>query len=226
MKRPTNARTVHELVADANLSRAEIVYRQIRLDIRRGRFRPGDRLRETELAENLSVSRTPVREAINRLVSDRLVEVGPSRGVNVVQLDRQQVRELYALRESLEGTAAASAALHASAAEIELMYEILETSKSAGGSKDSAAENIRFHQTIYEASHNRYLARALEQLSDWLALLPGTTFEAPGRKEAAIEEHRKILDAIADRNTDKAETAAREHIRCAGQTRFRMMFRS
>ncbi|CAH1692392.1 HTH gntR-type domain-containing protein [Hyphomicrobiales bacterium] len=213
-------------VKAGNLSRAEAVYRQIRQGIRSGRYKPGDRLREAELATQLDVSRTPIREAINRLVSDRLVEVAPSRGVMVVQLDRQQVRELYALREALEGTAAGFAARHASAAEIEMMYELLAASKEALGPADAAAANTRFHQAIHESAHNRYLGLALEQLSDSLALLPGTTFEEPGRAETAIGEHLAILEAIAEREPERADEAARLHIRHAGQVRFRMMFKN
>lgn len=212
-------------VSGANLSRAEAVYRQIRAGIRNGRYKPGARLREADLAAQLQVSRTPIREAINRLVSDRLVEVGPSRGVMVVQLDRQQVRELYSLREALEGTAAGLAARHASAAEIEMMYELLAASRDAVSPANAAAANARFHQAIHESAHNRYLSLALEQLSDSLALLPGTTFEAPGRGEAASAEHLAILEAIVEREPSRAEEAARLHIRHAGQVRFRMMFK-
>src|SRR5438477_8377360 len=84
---------------DGNSSRADYVYQWLRKSMRSGEFRPGDRLRETDLAEQLKVSRTPIREAIHRLVSEGLVEEAPSRGVMFVQLDKQQVRELYAVRE-------------------------------------------------------------------------------------------------------------------------------
>lgn len=210
---------------EPNLSRAEYVYQQLQHGIRSGEFRPGDRLREAELATHLKVSRTPIREAIRRLVSDGLVEVAPSRGVRIIQLDKQQVRELYALRESLEGTAAGLSAQHASAAEITTMQELLDDPAGVSGNSASVAQTNRmFHQLIHDAAHNRYLAQALVQLDDSLALLPGTTYDAPGRIQAAQAEHQAILRAIEARDAEKAEFLARQHIQAAGRIRMRMMF--
>jgi DNA-binding GntR family transcriptional regulator len=195
------------------------------MGIRSGAFRPGDRLREAELAAQLNVSRTPIREAIRRLASDGLVEVAPSRGVMFIQLDKQQVRELYALREALEGTAARLAAQHASPDEIMVMHELLERSRSMLGDPVAIAQTNRiFHQSIHDAAHNRYLAQALRQLADSLALLPGTTYEGPDRSEAAQQEHVDILAAIEERDADKAETLCRLHIQASGKIRMRMMF--
>ena len=214
-----------DAVDSPNLSRADFVYQHLRHGIRSGDFRPGDRLREAELAAKLNVSRTPIREAIRRLASDGLVEVAPSRGVMFIQLDKQQVRELYSLRESLEGTAAQLAAQHASPAEIVAMRELLETT---GGPSEAPSEiakiNRLFHQSIHDAAHNRYLAQALLQLDDSLSLLPGTTFETPGRPEAAHEEHLAILAAIEARDANRAEHLARLHIQASGIVRMRMMF--
>jgi len=209
---------------EQDLSRAELAYKRLREGIRAGEFRPGQRLRETELAARLNVSRTPVREAIRRLASDGLIEVAPSRGVMIIDLSKQQVRELYALRETLEGAAARLAAQHASPAEIEAMGELLQACRAAGQAQEIARLNLLFHQTIQDAAHNRYLAQALLHLSDSLALLPGTTFEAPGRAASAHEEHEAIVEAIAARDPDRAEHLARHHIAMAGSTRMRMMF--
>lgn len=209
---------------EQDLSRAELAYKRLRDGIRSGEFRPGQRLREAELATKLNVSRTPVREAIRRLASDGLIEVAPSRGVMIITLSKQQVRELYALRETLEGAAARLAAQHASPSEIDAMGELLHACRAADQAQEIARLNLLFHQAIHDAAHNRYLAQALMHLSDSLALLPGTTFEAPGRPEAAHEEHRAIVEAIAARAADKAEHFARHHIAMAGSTRMRMMF--
>ena len=84
--------------------------------------------------------------------------------------------------------------------------------------------NKEFHRQIHEAAHNRYLARSLSQLADSLALLPGTTYQRPGRPLLAQQEHAAILDAIEDRDQDRAEQAARDHIERAGTARMRMMF--
>jgi DNA-binding GntR family transcriptional regulator len=209
---------------EQDLSRAELAYKRLREGIRAGEFRPGQRLREAELATRLNVSRTPVREAIRRLASDGLIEVAPSRGMMIINLEKQQVRELYALRETLEGAAARMAAQHASPAEIETMHELLDAGRAAEEPREIARLNLLFHRAIQDAAHNRYLGQALVQLSDSLALLPGTTFEVPGRPEVAHAEHMAVVAAIESRAPEKAEELARHHIAMAGSTRIRMMF--
>lgn len=208
-----------------DLSRAQYVYEQLLNGVRRGQFYPGQRLREVEVASMLSVSRTPVREALQRLASDGLIELASGRGMMITQLNKQQVRELYSLRKVLEGAAAGLAAQHASADEIASMQALLDTQRTPNlSAKKMARANLLFHQAIHDAAHNSYLSRALMQLSDSLALLPGTTFEVPGRSELAVEEHGAILRAIEARDSSLAEDAARKHIELASLARIRMMF--
>ncbi len=213
------------MTRDPAASRADTAYRRLKDKIRSGELGPGDRMREIDLATRLDVSRTPIREAINRLASEGLVELAPSRGVMITRLDKQQVRELYALRGSLEGTAASLAAQVASADEIANMQRLLEIwDREELPSAGHARLNRLFHAAIHEAAHNRYLARALEQLADSLALLPGTTFEAEGRAAEARQEHRAIADAISARDPESADRLARLHIHNAGRVRLSMMF--
>lgn len=208
-----------------DLSRAEFAYTQLKSMLRKGQLRAGQRLREIELADMLGVSRTPVREAIRRIASDGLIQVLPGRGMIVAEYDKQQVRELYALRGVLEGAAAQLAARHASPAEFEFMREILERSARVLDAPDEMAKlNAQFHRAIHEAAHNRYLEQALAQMSDSLALLPGTTFSEPNRAQAGHAEHLAILDALGRRMPEEAEKFARRHIDMAGATRLRMMF--
>ncbi|KJC50537.1 hypothetical protein UP09_05340 [Bradyrhizobium sp. LTSP885] len=212
------------MVDDQNLSRADYVYKWLRLSIRSGKFKLGDRLREVDLAEQLNVSRTPIREAIRRLISDGLVEGALSRGVMLIELDKQQVREMYALRASLEGTAARLAAQHASPGEIAVMRELLDKqSKALGKAEDLSRLDRHFHQTIHEAAHNRYLAQALLPLMDSLALLPGTVFQLSERGPLAIKEHTAIVRAIEARDADAAEKAGRRHFQSVLDMRLMMM---
>jgi DNA-binding GntR family transcriptional regulator len=223
--RRTSKRTAVTHDDTIDLSRAEFVYKQLREEIEGGELRAGQRLREAELAERLRVSRTPVREAMRRLRSEGLIEIAQSRETIVINLDMQRVRELYALREALEGTAARFAARHASPAEIATIRQIFDASMTtANKPAEHARMNRRLHHAIHAAAHNRYLTQALDLLSSSLALLPGTTFEAPGRMDAARDEHRAIVEAIEARNAAKAEELARQHIQMAGLTRMRMMF--
>ncbi|MDB5620741.1 MAG: GntR family transcriptional regulator [Tardiphaga sp.] len=210
-----------------DLSRAEYAYVRIRQAIRDGNFKPGQRMRETELAEKFAVSRTPIREAIRRLSGEGLIEDVAGRGLAVTQFTVAQVRELYFLRAVLEGAAASQAAQFASPSEIKAMEEIHALSRSAVDQPGETARlNLHFHRAIHAAARNQYLTSALEQLADSLSLLPGTTFEVPGRAAVALNEHRDIIAAIKKHDVAKAEAAARSHIAMACDTRISMMFRS
>jgi DNA-binding GntR family transcriptional regulator len=178
-------------------------------------------LREEEIGRALGVSRTPVRAALQRLQQRGLLVIGAGRGLVVAQLTRQQVLELYAMREILEGSAARFAARHADPAEIDLLHRL---QRELAGAPDDAITliklNRRFHQTIYEAAHNQYLTQALDTLHDSLALLHNTTFRMPSRRRESDREHLKIVVAIERRDADEAERAARLHIQQAQRTRF------
>ncbi|MCO5093127.1 GntR family transcriptional regulator [Bosea sp. (in: a-proteobacteria)] len=207
-------------------SRSDYVYGQIRAGLRRGDIKPGQRLLEADLAQQLNVSRTPIRDAIRRLISEGLVTIAPSRGVMVIELSKQQVREIYALREVLEGAAARLAAQFATKEELAILRQALESSANIVEPARYADFNTVFHQAIHDAAHNQYLALALNQLANSLALLPGTTFQAPGRLPVAKQEHMAMLEAIESRDQDLAELLARKHIRQAHMTRANMMFAS
>jgi DNA-binding GntR family transcriptional regulator len=204
-------------------SRARWVYDALRSAIQEGRYGRGERIREEEVARSLGVSRTPVREALSRLQSHGLLEMKAG-GLVVAELTRPQILELYAMREILEGSAARFAAQHASPSEIASLRHIARAfEQSLGDPAKLARINRELHGAIYEAAHNRYLMRTLNELHDALALLTGTTFMARGRSELAIDEHARIIDAIEKRDADEAERAAREHIRNAQEVRLAMI---
>ena len=200
-------------------SRADFVYDSLRDAISDGRIAGGERVREEEVARNLGVSRTPVREALQRLQQRGLLALGAGRGLVVAQLSQQQVVELYAMREILEGSAARFAAKHATAAEIEILYQLQEELKTADATLHVSL-NRRFHQAIYEAAHNRYLMQTLDSLHDSFALLRSSTLRLPHRQRNSDEERRRIIAAIEKHDPDLAEREAREHILQAQRTRF------
>ena len=202
---------------------AEAVYQALRRELVSGTYRSGDRLREDEIAERLKVSRTPVREALGRLAARGLIVPSGARGLVVRSLDTAELVELYAMREILEGAAARLAAEHASEPEVEALNDIEADSAAHAGDPDRLAIiNRAFHRAIFAAARNRYLNGALEELQDAIALLGGTTFSVTGRPRSAAAEHRAIIDAIANRDPDAAEQAARAHIREALRARLKM----
>ena len=178
-------------------------------------------LRQDALATEFGVSRTPVREALRRLQERGMLVVGASRSLVVAELSKQQVLELYAMREILEGSAARFAAQHASEAEIGILHRVLdEFGTHADDARMLISLNRRFHRAVCEAAHNRYLIATLDGMHDALALLHSNTFRLPNRRTESDAEHRRIVRAIARRNADEAEQAARNHVRAAQRTRF------
>jgi DNA-binding GntR family transcriptional regulator len=202
-------------------SRADFVYESLRDAISDGRIAGGERVREEEVARNLGVSRTPVREALQRLQQRGILILGPGRGLVVAQLSHEEVVELYAMREILEGSAARFAAMNATTAEIATLYQLQEQLRTAEGDDMlHITLNRRFHQAIYEAAHNRYLMQTLESLHDSFALLRSSTLRLPHRQRNSDEERHRIIAAIEKRDPDLAEKEAREHILQAQRTRF------
>lgn len=207
----------------SNQSRSEVAYQKLLQAIRHGELTPGTRVREIEVAEMLGISRTPVRDAIRRLESDGLLIHLPRQGAVIKQLDQKEVIELYEVREVLEGTAARYAARHASEIELAELEDFNDIMLSNANDPIKVAEaNRLFHQALYRAGNNRYLIDALNSLSNALTLLGGTTLQEGERAQTAYQEHQAIIDAIRQRDGDKAEQAARHHIQQAHRIRMRM----
>ncbi len=203
---------------------SEAVFRSLCRALRAGHYRPGDRLREEDVAQRLKVSRTPVREALGRLMAKGFVEPASGRGLIVRSLGAAEVLELYAMREILEGAAARLAAQHASLPEIDALKDLERAFEAnAEDPAEMARLNRVFHEAIFRAARNRYLDSALQELQDGIALLGATTFSIGGRPSTAAVEHRSLIDAITERDPDRAEKLARAHIQEALRHRLRLM---
>jgi len=188
-----------------------------------GLYRPGDRLVESELADRLGVSRTPVREALQRLETQSLL-TRDGRSLIVASLDHNQLSELYVVRTELEGLAARLAARHASDEEIRVLRGMVtDDLKLLGGDPRALSRaNKRFHRQIHLASHNRFLIQQLDLVHRSMALMATTSFAAEGRDEVALAEHSAIVEAIAAHDGEAAFAALRGHISKAYETRLRV----
>ncbi|MER5172219.1 GntR family transcriptional regulator [Thioclava sp. GXIMD2076] len=184
-----------------------------------GTYKPGDRLVESELAERLGVSRTPVREALQRLETQSML-ARDGRSLIVASLDHNQLAELYTVRAELEALAARLAARHAAPEEVRVMQSMIEEDHQKLGDPIALSRaNKRFHRQIHLASHNRYLVQQLDLVHRSMALLATTSLAAEGRGEVALAEHQRIVDAIAAGDEDEAGAALRAHISEAFVTR-------
>ena len=186
-----------------------------------GTYRPGDRLVESELAERLGVSRTPIREALQRLETQSLL-VRDGRSLIVASLDHNQMAELYVVRGELEGLAARLAARNATEEEVRLLREMVEADNTLLEHPAALARaNRRFHKQIHLASHNRFLVQQLDLVHRSMALMATTSLAVVGRGEIAQKEHDSIVSAIEARDGDAADAALRAHISVAFATRLK-----
>ena len=186
-----------------------------------GVFRPGDRLVESELAERFGVSRTPIREALQRLETQSLL-ARDGRSLIVASLDHNQMSELYVVRRELEGLAASLAARHATDEEVRILREMVEADNALVDDPPALARaNRRFHKQIHLASHNRYLVQQLDLVYRTMALMATTSLAAAGRTRIAQNEHDAIVTAIENKEEAKACEALRDHISVAFMTRLK-----
>ena len=186
-----------------------------------GVYKPGDRLVESELAERFGVSRTPIREALQRLETQSLL-TRDGRSLIVASLDHNQLAELYVVRSELEGLAARLAARHATQEEVRLLRGMIEEDRALMNQPQALSRaNKRFHKQIHLASHNRYLVQQLDLVHRSMALLATTSLSFEGRGLQTLEEHSKIVEAIAAGDGDRAYDALKQHISLAFETRLR-----
>jgi DNA-binding GntR family transcriptional regulator len=185
-------------------------------------YKPGDRLVESELAERFGVSRTPIREALQRLETQSLL-TRDGRSLIVASLDHTQMAELYVVRGELEGLAARLAARHATPEEVRVLRDMVEADRKLIGNPDALARaNRRFHKQIHLASHNRFLVQQLDLVHRSMALMATTSLAAEGRGAGALDEHHAIVSAIEIGDGDAANKALREHISKAFMTRLKL----
>lgn len=195
------------------LSQGQATYQALLSSIRSGHYAPGDRLRETEIATRLAVSRTPIREALRRLEADGIVEHRARVGAVVRALGHAEVVELYEMRLVLERTAAEMAAKHAALAEIDVLEELNEIiATRLSDPVQAAATNQLFHQGLYRAARNRFLMEATRAVSNALLLLGPTTLADEERIKTVCRQHQDIITAIRARDEEAAGAAAEAHL--------------
>lgn len=200
-------------------SAADVAYWAIRDAVRNRIIRSGEALVEVTLANALSMSRTPIREALRRLELERLIVNLPRRGLVVPNITLGDLVEIFEIREVLEALATRRAAMGMGPAEIEALRATLLESEEAAETEDLHALSVssyRFHSLIRAGSKNSRLPDLIHLLEDSHRSWWMTQF-APERAAAAVLEHRGIFEAIAAGESDEAERLAKDHVRKALQ---------
>lgn len=202
---------------------ADRVFEALQAAIIRGDIPPGTRIGETELAERFGTSRGPLREALRRLESRRLVERTPHVGIRIASLTHAALIEIYYVREALEGMAARLAAMHMTAGEVLGLHRLLaEHQRDEALQADTAyfqqEGDLDFHYRIINGSHNRALTELLiGELYHRVRMYRQQFSAYANRPQKAFSEHLRIVEAIEARDGDLAEMLMRRHISAARQ---------
>jgi DNA-binding GntR family transcriptional regulator len=195
----------------------DLVYAAVRGRILDGEFPRGARLRQEALAEELGVSRTPLREALRRLAAEGFVEFRPNRGAEVAYITREGAQAAYGARLVLEPGAARLAAERRPAEELKGMRSAIQSQRRSGGGRAALAASRDFHLALVRASGNEYLARLGEAL--WVPGIAQAIYErqaeTPEQALTDAAEHEEIANAVDGGDSDLAERLTREHIAAA-----------
>ena len=194
------------------------VYAWIRQAITSGRFVPGQRLSERELASRYGVSRTPIREAFRHLIQEGLVVYKPNSGYRIIPLSEELARNILVVRETLESMATRLAAQRDPKGAAETMVKTIAKARRAyreGQLSELIAANQTFHQALVESSGNSVLEAMYRTLQGYIGLMMSVSLSWPRRPLETIREHGEIIRALKSGSPDAAEKAIRRHVRSA-----------
>jgi len=198
-----------------NRSLTSIIFDKIREDILIGKYASGEKIVEAKLAEELGVSRTPVREALKQLELDGLVDNIPNRGVIVKGISKQDIQDIYTIRIAIEGIAVKWAIERMTDDDLNKLKEIYELMEFFTYKKDIekfAELNTQFHEAIYNATKSRYLEHVLTDFQYFIKTTRYKSLKTTGRLNSALQEHKEILDALIKKDVDEAKKAIIYHI--------------
>ena len=196
----------------------ELVLDAIREAIINGTLKPRERLMEIQLAEELGVSRTPVREALRKLELEGFIVMVPRKGAYVADISFKDIADVFEIRAALEALAAGLAAERITDEELEEMERLVAEKAEAIANQDMEKlikVDTMFHEAIYKASRNQRLTSIISNLREQIQRYRTTSLAYPGRMQRSLEEHRSIVEAIQSRDSQFAQQVARVHIEIA-----------
>lgn len=191
------------------------VFHKIRDDILNGKYKEHDELREAAIGEELGVSRTPVREAFRQLELEGLIHIVPNKGAYVTGITSKDVRDIYMIRAQLEGLCAKWATEHISESQMQEMEEnvyLAEFHAAKGHTEQIASLDNRFHEIMYEACASKMLEHSLKDFHQYVYRIRKQTLAQGARSSASNDEHRKIMEAIKEKDGERACELAKIHM--------------
>ena len=207
----------------------EAVCDSLRKAILSGVLAPGERLMEVQLAEELGISRTPIREAIRKLEQEGYVIMLPRRGSYVSSVSVHDVQEIFEIRSALESLSIGLAARRITSDDLDKLQKLLQLIE--GYIENNDIENIvktdvEFHDLLYQVSGNERLRLIINNLKEQLARFRTLSMSYPGRLQDTLEEHREMVEAIANGDVEAARDAAERHMERAEETLLKSMSKS
>lgn len=202
-------------VGEHYASVSRLAYQVLRQGILSCRLSPGSRISVAALAERMGISRTPVRDALQRLEAEGLVISVPRSQTRIAELSHREMNDLYAVRMILEGPAGEQAAAYITPEQLEHLRRLVAEAEglvAAGNHEGFAANNTAFHTTIYAASPNRELSRLTQDLRSRSQRYIVTFTRAPGRDQEILADHRLIVAALAARDPVRSRTLMEQHL--------------
>lgn len=191
------------------------VFNRIREDILNGKYREHEELKEVAIGEELGVSRTPVREAFRQLELEGLIQIIPNKGAYVTGITTKDVRDIYMIRSYLEGLCARWATQEISDEKMEEMEEnifLSEFHASKGHYEQMAEMDNRFHEILYESCNSKMLEHLLKDFHQYVLRVRKRTLSNRERGNESNLEHRRIMEAIKEKDADWAEKLANQHM--------------
>jgi len=199
------------------------VYNDLKQEIITLRLAPGHPLKEQDLAARFKVSRTPVREALKTLSHEGLVEIIPQKGAFVAQLDFIVIREIYQLREALEGLAARLAAPRIDMQELDRIEALLKSSKDVDEVEKAGRE---LHELIIQTAGNKRLSEMVKILRSQMIRIHYFTMRIPRRTQKSLQEHKEIISALRKKEKNLAEKVIKKHLRSSMESTLRAIVAS
>ena len=199
----------------------EVVCETLREALRSGVLKPGERLMEIQLADELGVSRTPVREAMRKLELEGYVIMLPRRGTYVANISIRDINEVFEIRTTLDALASGLAAERITEEELEQLERLLVSigeNIEKRNMKKVVEDDMEFHDLLYKASRNQRLVSIISNLREQMTRFRSMSMSYPGRLKKTLKEHSRLVEAIAQRDVELAQKLAVEHMENSEQT--------
>lgn len=196
------------------------VFNKIRDDILAGVYKKNDAINESKVSKEMGVSRTPVREALRQLELEELVTIIPNKGAIVAGINAEDIKDIYLIRGLIEGVAAKKCAENMSADVMEQFDEIIMLSEFhlAKGNLDQLYKlDNRFHELLYDSSNSRIFRHVLTDFHHYAQRVRKISLSSIDRAKASVEEHKTIVEALRNKDGEKAEVLTNRHVQATSQ---------